>query len=60
MEPVCSPLAVIGALLALLASLGIGAVILVKLGVVARYALKEEAPDESNYSLEQSHEAGQK
>ena len=51
---------VIGGLLALLASLGIGVVILVKLGVVARYALKEEAPDEGDYSLEQSQEADQK
>ncbi len=60
MELVCSPLVVIGGLLALLASLGIGVVILVKLGVVARYALKEEAPDQGDYSLDQSHEPGQK
>jgi hypothetical protein len=59
MEPVCSPLVVIGALLALLASLGIGVVILVKLGVVARYTLKEEEPDQGDYDLDQSHEADQ-
>jgi hypothetical protein len=59
MEPVCSPLVLIGGLLALLVALGIGVVTLVKLGVLARYALKEEAPDQGDYSLDQSHEAGE-
>ena len=59
MELVCSPLVLIGALVALLIVLGIGAVVLLKLGVLARYALKEETTDQGDYGLDQSHEAGQ-
>jgi hypothetical protein len=60
MEPVCSPLVVIGALLALLAALGGGVLTLVKLGVLTRYALKEEVPDQGEYGLDQSQESDQK
>ncbi len=58
MDPVCSPPVLIGAVVALLAALGIGVVTLIKLGVLARYALKEEAPDQGDYDLDQSHEVG--
>lgn len=46
--------------LAVLGALGIGVVVLVKLGVIAQYAVKDEPPDLSNYDLDQSHEAGKK
>jgi hypothetical protein len=59
MEPVCSPLVLVGALVALLVVLGIGAVVLVKLGVLAHYAVQEEVPDQGDYDLDQSQEAGQ-
>jgi hypothetical protein len=59
MEPVCSPLILIGALVALLVVLGIGVVVLLKLGVLTRYALKEETPDQGDYDLDQSREASQ-
>ena len=59
MEPLCSPLVLIGGLLALVVVLGAGVVTLIKLGVLTRYAFREEAPDQSDYDLEQSHEAGQ-
>jgi hypothetical protein len=39
--------------------LGVGALILVKLGVIAHYAIKDETPDEGEYKLDQSHEAGE-
>lgn len=45
--------------LGLLGALGVGALVLVKLGVFARYALKEEPPDLGDYDLDQSREAGQ-
>jgi hypothetical protein len=44
--------------LVLLALLGVGLLVLVKLGVIANYALKEESPEGGDYSLEQSHESG--
>jgi ABC-type protease/lipase transport system fused ATPase/permease subunit len=34
----------------------IGAVVLVKLGVIAHYAVKKEAPEQGEYRLDQSHE----
>jgi hypothetical protein len=43
--------------LVLVGALGIGAIVLVKLGVIAKYAVKEEPPDPGNYDLEQSHES---
>ena len=59
MELVCNPLVLIGALVALLVALGIGVIVLLKLGILARYALKEETPDQGDYGLDQSQEAGQ-
>ena len=44
--------------LALLALMGVGVLVLVKLGVIASYALKEEPPEGGVYSLDQSHEPG--
>jgi hypothetical protein len=55
MELVCLPLGLIG--LGLLALLGVGAVVvLIKLGVLFKYATKEEPPDRASYSLDESHE----
>jgi len=54
MEALCLPLG-LGAL-ALLAVLGVGAVALIKLGVLVKYATKEEPPDLGKYDLNQSHE----
>jgi hypothetical protein len=48
------------AAIVLLGVLGIGALVLVKLGVIARYALKEEPPDQADYELDQSHESGER
>lgn len=44
----------------LVAVLGAGALVLIKLGVIAQYAVKDEPPDEGVYGLDQSHEAGDK
>jgi len=44
--------------LVLLALIGVGILVLVKLGVIARYALKEEPPERGVYSLDQSRESG--
>lgn len=44
--------------LVLLALMGVGILVLVKLGVIARYALKEEPPEGGVYSLDQSRESG--
>ena len=38
--------------------LGIGALVLVKLGVIAHYAVKDEPADQGVYEIDQSHEAG--
>ncbi len=54
MDPVCLPLG-LGAL-GLLALLGVGALILIQLGVLVKYAAKEEPPDSENYDLDQSRE----
>jgi hypothetical protein len=43
----------------LLAALGVGVVALIKMGVLAKYILKEEPPDEGEYRLQQSREAGE-
>lgn len=59
MEAVCGPLVLVAALVGLLAALGIGVVILIKLGVLTRYLLKEEVEDVSDYDLDQSREAGE-
>jgi hypothetical protein len=42
----------------LLALVGVGILVLVKLGVIAGYALKEEPPEGGVYSLDQSRESG--
>ncbi len=42
--------------LALVIALALGAFILLKLGVIAHYALKDEPPEEGDYGLDQSHE----
>jgi hypothetical protein len=39
--------------------LGIGALILLKLGVIAHYAVKDESAQEGDYGLDQSHEVGE-
>ena len=44
----------------LLALTGVGILVLVKLGVIAGYALKEEPPEGGAYSLDQSRESGDK
>ena len=59
MELLCTPLVLI-----VVAVLGIGllaavGVVLVKLGVIARYAVKQEPPDEGEYRLDQSQEPGE-
>ena len=60
MELLGIPLAVCVPVLVLLGALGIGAVVLVKLGVIAKYFMKEEPPDYGDYGLDQSHESGEK
>ena len=56
-------MSIVGGLLiaavALALVLGVGALVLVKLGVIAHYAVKDETPDEGEYELDQSHEAGE-
>ncbi len=47
-------LIVAGLVLALVS--GIGVVTLIKLGVITRYAVKEETPNEADYALDESHE----
>lgn len=42
--------------IALLVALGIGALVLVKPGVIVRYAVKEEPPDQGDYRLDASRE----
>ena len=44
--------------LVLLALTAVGILVLVKLGVIANYALKEEPPEEGVYGLDQSRESG--
>ena len=44
--------------LVLLALMGVGVLVLIKLGVIASYALKEEPPEGGVYSLDQSREPG--
>jgi hypothetical protein len=42
--------------LILLALLGVGVLVLVKIGVIASYAVKEESPEGGDYGLDQSRE----
>jgi hypothetical protein len=44
---------------AMAVALAIGALVLIKLGVIAHYALRDEAPDQGDYELDQSREAGE-
>jgi hypothetical protein len=48
------------AVIVLLGLLGIGLLVLIKIGVLAKYAFKEEPPDRGDYELDQSREAGEK
>jgi len=57
MDGVCLPLGV-GAL-GLLALVAVGAVVLLKLGVLVKVATKEEPPDAGGYHLDQSREPDQ-
>jgi hypothetical protein len=45
-------------MLVIVTLVGVGGFILIKLGVITSYALREEPPDQSSYGLDQSHEAG--
>ncbi len=58
MELACTPLLLIGAVVVLAVALAIGALVLIKMGVLVKYALKEDQPDQGDYDLAQSHEAG--
>ena len=44
--------------LVLLAVAAVGVLVLVKLGVIANYALKEDPSEEGDYDLDQSREVG--
>jgi hypothetical protein len=44
------------AVIILVGVVAIGVVVLVKLGVIAHYAVKQEAPEQGDYGLDQSHE----
>jgi hypothetical protein len=59
MELACTPVLLIGAVVVLVAALGVGALVLVKMGVLVKYALKEEPPEQGDYDLEQSHPVGE-
>lgn len=59
MESICLPLialVVVGILLLVLAA---GVLLLIQLGVITQYALKEEPEDQASYELDQSGEAGE-
>ena len=43
----------------LIAAAGIGVMVLVRLGVITKYAFKQESPDNGQYELDQSQEAGE-
>jgi hypothetical protein len=55
-----SLLIVILAAFVLFAAASIGLLVLVKLGVITKYAFKEQPPDTNDYELDQSQEAGSK
>lgn len=44
----------------LVVAVALGLLVLVKLGVITHYALKQEPADEGSYELDQSREAGEK
>jgi hypothetical protein len=45
--------------LGLVLFLGIGALVLIKLGVITHYAMKDEPTDTGDYELDQSREVGE-
>jgi hypothetical protein len=51
-------LLIVGAAIVLALVLGVGIVVLIKLGVIFQYATKDEAQDQGDYSLDQSHDSG--
>ncbi|MCL7451560.1 MAG: hypothetical protein M8467_00745 [Anaerolineae bacterium] len=59
MEAVCIPIVLVVAGLGLLAAVAGLIVVLVKLGVIAQYAVREEPADTADYSLDESKEAGE-
>ena len=44
------------AALILAAALGVGVIVLIKMGVIAKYAFKEEPQDQGDYEIDQSRE----
>lgn len=59
MESICFSLAVVALGLGLLAGVGGLILLLIKLGVIAQYATRDESPDTASYSLDESREAGE-
>jgi hypothetical protein len=57
MESVCLPIALVGLGLAILIGIAVLIIFLIKLGVIAQYATREEPPDTASYSLDDSKEA---
>jgi hypothetical protein len=49
-------LVLVVAVLILAAAMGVGIVVLIKMGVIAKYAFKEEPRDQGDYEIDQSHE----
>jgi hypothetical protein len=60
MEPICGTILLILAAVVLVGAVLVGIVVLLKLGVIVRYAGKEEPPDSGDYGLDQSHESGER
>jgi hypothetical protein len=58
MTPLDIPLGLCVGGLVLLLVLGVGAIVLVKLGVIAQYAIKDEPAEEGDFGLDQSREVG--
>jgi hypothetical protein len=58
MESICFPLAAVALGLGLLAGAGGLILVLIRLGVIAQYATRDEPPDAASYSLDESREAG--
>jgi hypothetical protein len=58
MESICFSVAVVALGLGLLAGVGGLILVLIKLGVIAQYATREEPPDTASYGLDESREAG--
>jgi hypothetical protein len=58
MSIAASLLIIVLAGLLLIAGAGIGVLVLMRLGVITKYAFKQESPDTGQYQLDQSQEAG--